>query len=122
MTDVLPGLLALWVAGVGVAVVATGWALGLVFRVPNSRSGPILQVGIFFATFLSTGNVPLEDQVGWTKPIATVNPLTPILELARQGFLGEVAWSTTWPGLLAIAGSTAVLWTWAVTGLKRLTP
>jgi ABC-2 type transport system permease protein len=122
MTDVVLGLLALWVAGVGVAVIATGWALGLVFRVPNSRSGPILQVGIFFATFLSTGNVPLDDQVGWTKPIATVNPLTPMLELARQGFLGQVAWSTTWPGLLAIAGSTAVLWLWAVTGLRRLTP
>jgi ABC-2 type transport system permease protein len=122
MADVVLGLLALWVAGVGVAVIATGWALGLVFRVPNSRSGPILQVGIFFATFLSTGNVPLDDQVGWTKPIATVNPLTPILQLARQGFLGEVAWRTTWPGLLAIAGSAAALWIWAVTGLKRLTP
>jgi ABC-2 type transport system permease protein len=122
LTDGVAGLLALWVAGVGVAVMATGWALGLVYRVPNARSGPILQVGIFFATFLSTGNVPLEDQVGWTKPIATVNPLTPILELARQGFLGDVAWSTTWPGLLAIAGSVAALWTWAVTGLKRLTP
>jgi ABC-type polysaccharide/polyol phosphate export permease len=89
---------------------------------PNSRSGPILQIGIFFATFLSTAYTPLEDQVGWTKPIATVNPLTPMLELARQGFLGEVAWSTTWPGLLAIAGSTVALWLWAVTGLKRLTP
>ena len=46
----------------------------------------------------------------------------PCSQLARQGFLGEVAWHTTWPGLLAIAGSTAALWLWAVTGLKRLTP
>ena len=45
-----------------------------------------------------------------------------MLELARQGFLGEVAWDTTWPGLLAIAGSAAVLWIFAVTGLKRLIP
>ena len=106
----------------GMAVIATGWALGLVYRVPNQRAGPILQIGIFFTTFLSTGNVPLADQIGWTKGIARVNPLTNILELARQGFLGEVAWRTSWPGLVAIAGSSAVLWLWAVTGLKRLTP
>jgi len=116
------GLLMIWVAAMGVAVIATGWALGLVYRVPNQRAGPILQIGIFFTTFLSTGNVPLADQIGWTKSIASVNPLTNILELARQGFLGEVAWRTSWPGLVAIAGSIAVLWLWAVTGLKRLTP
>jgi ABC-2 type transport system permease protein len=116
------GLLALWAAGLGTAVIATGWALGLVFRIPNQRAGPILQVGIFFSTFLSTGNVPLADQIGWTRHIARFNPLTNILELARQGFLGDVAWRTTWPGLVAIAAASAVLWLFAVTGLKRLTP
>lgn len=116
------GLLALWVASVGVATVATGWALGLVYRVPNQRAGPLLQLGIFFTTFLSTGNVPLAAQTGWVRHIAQVNPLTNVLELARQGFLGEAAWSTTWPGLLALAGSIALLWIFAVTGLRRLMP
>ena len=117
----LLGLLAIWVAALGMAVIATGWALGLVFRIPNQRAGPILQIGIFFTTFLSTGNVPLPDQIGWTRHVARVNPLTNILVLARQGFLGDVAWRTTWPGLLAIAGSCAVLWTFAATGIKRRT-
>lgn len=116
------GLVALWVASMGVAVVATGWALGLVFRVPNQRAGPILQIGIFFTTFLSTGNVPLVAQTGWVKGIARVNPLTNILELARQGYLGEVTWSSTWPGLLAIVLSSIVLWTFAVTGIRKLIP
>ena len=116
------GLLALWVAALGMATIATGWALGLVFRIPNQRAGPILQIGIFFTTFLSTGNVPLGDQIGWTRHVARVNPLTNMLELARQGFLGEVTWGTTWPGLVAIVASTAVLWVFAVTGLKKLTP
>jgi ABC-2 type transport system permease protein len=116
------GLLTIWVAALGVSIIATGWALGLVFRVPNQRAGPILQIGIFFTTFLSTGNVPLADQIGWTRHIARFNPLTNILELARQGFLGDVAWGTTWPGLVAIAASAAALWLFAVTGLKRLTP
>jgi ABC-2 type transport system permease protein len=115
------GVAALWVASVGVATITTGWALGLVFRVPNQRAGPILQLGIFTTTFLSTGNVPLVAQTGWVKHIARVNPLTNILEMARQGFLGDVSWRTTWPGLVAIAGSTAALWVFAATGIRRLT-
>lgn len=116
------GLLALWGASMGVAVIATGWALGLVYRVPNQRAGPILQVGIFFTTFLSTGNVPLAAQTGWVKHVAQVNPLTNMLELARQGYLGDVAWRTTWPGLLAILLSSLVLWIFAATGVRKLTP
>jgi ABC-2 type transport system permease protein len=121
MEDPVLGILVLWVASLGMAAIATGWALGLVFRIPDQRAGPILQVGIFFTTFLSTGNVPLADQIGWTRHLARVNPLTNMLELARQGFLGDVAWRTTWPGLVAIAGSCVVLWTFAVTGIKRRT-
>lgn len=114
------GLAALWLAAVGMTLIATGWALGLVYRMPDQRAGPILQLGIFAVTFLSTGNVPLSAQIGWVQHIARFNPLTNILELARQGFLGDVAWSTTWPGLVAIALSTAVLWTFAATGLRKL--
>lgn len=117
----LLGLLVLWIAAVGMATISTGWALGLVYRVPNQRAGPILQIGIFFSTFLSTGNVPLPDQIGWTKPIARINPITNMLQLARQGFLGDITWSHTWPGLLAIAGSLVVLWTFAATGIRKLT-
>ena len=120
--DPVLGILVLWMASLGMAAIATGWALGLVFRIPDQRAGPILQVGIFFTTFLSTGNVPLADQIGWTRPIARLNPLTNMLELARQGFLGDVNWRTTWPGLVAIAGSCAVLWTFAITGIKHRTP
>jgi ABC-2 type transport system permease protein len=116
------GVVALFGAGLGVAVISTGWALGLVFRVPNQRAGPILQIGIFFSTFLSTGNVPLADQTGWVQHVARVNPLTNILTMARQGFLGDVTWHSTWPGLVAIALSAAVLWLFAVTGIRKLVP
>jgi ABC-2 type transport system permease protein len=122
LLDPLAGLLALLVAALGMAVISTGWALGVVYRIPDARAGPILQIGIFFTTFLSTGNVPVADQVGWTKQLAELNPLTPMLELARQGFLGEVAWDTTWPGLVAIVLASVALWTFAVTGLKHRTP
>lgn len=115
------GVASLWLAAIGMTLIATGWALGLVYRMPDQRAGPVLQLGIFSVMFLSTGNVPLSAQIGWVKHIARFNPLTNILELARQGFLGRVAWSTTWPGLVAILASTAVLWLFAATGLRKLT-
>jgi ABC-type polysaccharide/polyol phosphate export permease len=114
-------MLPLWLGAVGIAMVAAGWALGVVFRVPGPQAGPILQVGIFFTMFISTGQVPLDAQLGWVKQLARVNPVTNVLELARQGFIGDVTWRTTWPGLLALAGSIAVLWTFAATGMRRLT-
>jgi ABC-2 type transport system permease protein len=115
------GAVMLWVAAMGVAAMATGWAMGLVYRVPNQRAGPILQIGIFFSMFLSIGQVPLEAQIGWVRQVARVNPITNILRLGRQGFLGDVTWDLTWPGLVAIAASLAVLWLFAHRGLKKLT-
>jgi ABC-2 type transport system permease protein len=115
------GLVTLWVAAVGMATIATGWALGVVYRIPGPQSGPLLQVGIFFTTFLSTGQVPISQQIGWVKHLARFNPLTNVLELARQGLIGDVTWRTTWPGLVALTLSTAVLWTFAATGIRRLT-
>ncbi|MDX6232987.1 MAG: type transport system permease protein [Nocardioidaceae bacterium] len=116
------GLLVLWVAAAGIAIIATGWALGVVYRVQGAQSGPLLQVGIFFTTFLSTGNVPIASQTGWVKVIASKNPLTNVLQLARQGYLGHVHWSTTWPGLVALAASGAVLWIFAARGVRKLIP
>ena len=66
--------------------------------------------------------MPLAEQTGWVHAIARVNPITNILELARQAMLGEVTWAGTWPGLLALAGSLVVLWAFAARGLRRLVP
>jgi ABC-2 type transport system permease protein len=118
----LLGIVALWVAAAGVAVIATGWALGVVYRLKGPQAGPILQVGIFFTTFLSTGNVPLAAQTGWVRSVARINPMTNILELARQGYLGHVHWNTTWPGLVGLVASSAVLWLFAARGIRKLIP
>jgi ABC-2 type transport system permease protein len=115
-------LVMLWVGALGIAFCATGWALGVVYRMPDQRSGPLLQIGIFFAMFLATGLVPLDAMTGWVKPVAAVNPITQVLDLARQGYIGDLSWGETWPGLVALAAVGAVLWTFAATGLRKLTP
>ena len=35
--------------------------------------------------------------------------MTQILEAVRQGFVGDVTWADTWPGLLALAGLGVVM-------------
>jgi ABC-2 type transport system permease protein len=118
-----PGVAILVVTVLGVVAMSLAWTLGVVYRSANlGTTFAVIQIGIFFPTFLSTGQVPLSEQTGWVHAVARVNPITNILGMARQGMLGHVTWSSTWPGLLALGGSLLVLWTFAVRGLRRLVP
>ena len=110
----LAGYVVLTVAALGVAVVASLWGLGVTYRLRTQRAGSLVQVGIFVVMFLSIGQVPLEAMTGWLHWVAVRNPFTYVLKMARQGFLGPVTWSTTWPGLVALAVSGAAA------GLVRL--
>jgi len=116
------GVAALAIAGLGFALAAGAWAVGLALRFKTQQIVPLMQSGTFLIVFLSTAQMPLELLGGWLHAVARVNPMTYILELARQGFLGQVAWSTTWPGLLALAGLVGVLGTFAARGMQKVTP
>jgi len=116
------GVAALVIAGLGFALAAGAWAVGLALRFKSQQIVPLMQSGTFLIVFLSTAQMPLELLGGWLHAVARVNPMTYILELARQGFLGQVAWSTTWPGLLALGGLVGVLGTFAARGMQKVTP
>ncbi len=51
--------------------------------------------------------------------VAKYNPVTQVVEAARQGFVGGVTWAGTWPGLVVIVGLTALLGAWALRGMRR---
>jgi ABC-2 type transport system permease protein len=120
LTGGVLGLVALYVAGLGISVVSTGWALGLAFRFRDMRAAAIMQLTLFLSLFLTTAQAPLHVIEGWLYDVARLNPLTRVLDLARMGFLGDVTWSGTWPGLLALVGLSALAMVWARTGLNRL--
>jgi len=44
-----------------------------------------------------------------------------VVEAARQGFVGSVTWSDTWPGILTLFGLAAVLGFFALRGMRRMT-
>jgi ABC-2 type transport system permease protein len=117
MAGAIP-LLAL--ASAGVAVWSALWALAVLYRLPSAQSIGLVTIGIFLVGMLATGQVPVHYQEPWLAAIARVNPMTPVLTMSRQGFLGPVTWSHTWPGLVALVAAAAVLamLTWA--SLRRL--
>jgi len=120
LTDGPLGLLTLAVAGVGMAVVGTGWGLGLAYRFGDMRAAAIMQLTLFLGLFLTEAQTPLDVMEGWLHSVARVNPLTNVLRLARTGFLGEITWGDSWGGLLAIV-ALGVLAVWfARRGLDSL--
>ena len=66
-----------------------------------------MQAGVFMAVLFTTSYAPQELLTGWLHDVAKYNPVTQILEAVRQGFVGDVTWADTWPGLLALAGLAA---------------
>ena len=77
----------------------------LALKFKTQAAAPLMQAGVFMAVLFTTSYAPQELLTGWLQDVARLNPVTQILEAVRQGFVGEVTWADTWPGLLALAGS-----------------
>ena len=120
LTDGLLGLVTLYIAGLGVATVAAGWGLGLAYRFGDMRAAALMQLGLFNALFLTNAQSPLNVMTGWLHSVARINPFTNILRLGRQGWLGDVSWQSSWGGLVAIIGLSALTLTFAYRGLAKL--
>jgi len=110
------------VAGVGIALVAGMWSVGMALRTKSQQAAPLIQMMLFLGFFLSTALVPVDLLTGWVQTVARVNPVTDVLQLARQGFLGTITWETSWPGLLALLGMSAVLGVFATRGMDNVVP
>jgi ABC transporter DrrB family efflux protein len=116
------GVLALVVASLGIALAAGAWALALALKFKTQQAAPLMQTGIFVTIFLSTAQMPLDLLTGWLHDVARFNPMTNVLAMARQGFLGEVSWDATWPGLVSLAGMTGVLLLFAARSMRKVIP
>ncbi len=120
--DGLTGLAVLALAGIGLALAAGAWATGLALRFKTMQIAPLMQIGIFLSVFLSTAQMPLELLGGWLDNVARYNPMTYILALSRQGFLGEVTWDVTSDGLAALGGVILFLGLFAYRGMSKVIP
>ncbi|HEV8153019.1 MAG TPA: ABC transporter permease [Solirubrobacteraceae bacterium] len=122
LTGGVGGLVALYVAASGFCAVAALWGIYIALTFRTQQAGPLMQQGVFLAVFLSTAYTPLVLLRGWLEAVAHLNPVTQVLQLARQATVVGIdpSWGHTWPGLLALAGLGLGLALLAYSGLQRL--
>jgi ABC-2 type transport system permease protein len=120
-THGLYGLLFLYIAGLGIAALGTGWGLALAFRFGDMRAAAIMQLTFFLMIFLTDAQTPLFIMDGWLEAVARVNPFTNIIRLARLGWLdAPITWDRIWGGLVALAAITGLTLLFARRSLDRL--
>jgi ABC-2 type transport system permease protein len=92
------------------------WACGVAMRLRTMQAGPAMQMPVFLTLFFAPVYVPLELLQGWLHAVASVNPLTALLEAGRTLIAGD-------PSGIALAFATALALVaaftlWALRGLR----
>jgi ABC-2 type transport system permease protein len=111
-------LSAVLVSGLATAIACYSVIIALRFR--TQQAAPLMQVAGFIAVLFTTAYAPKELLSGWLNVIATLNPVTLVLQGVRQGFVGQVTWHDTWPELLAVAGLVVLFGALATRRLQRV--
>ena len=109
-------LIGLYTLALLVNVTAMLFAAGVATRLRTMQAGPAMQMPVFFLLFLAPVYVPLDLLQGWMKTAASVNPLTPLLDLGRDLISGGDVRIAAYGVVVALA---AVMLAWAVRGLRR---
>ena len=102
-------LVALYLLALIVSLVGTLWATGVAMRLRTIQAGPVMQLPVFLALFFAPVYVPLDLLSGWLEAVASVNPVTHLLEAGRslvEGSPSDVALA------FGIAAALAVLLAW----------
>lgn len=110
----------LYLAAAVMAAVLCLVGLAVVYRKGTMRSVMPVQILAFSMMFMSTGQVPLDFMDGWLFHVARLNPATSVMRFARQGFIGDITWSVTWPGLVAMAVMVSATVVAAATSMTKL--
>lgn len=106
---------------IGLALLVNGaaamWAAGIALRFRTIQAGPLMQTPVFLVLFLAPVYVPLALLDSWIHAVASVNPLTPIVEAERSLLAGAPE-----DILLAAASGIALValfLVWALMGMRR---
>jgi ABC-2 type transport system permease protein len=94
----------------------TLWATGVAMRLRTQQAAPVMQMPVFLLLFFAPVYVPLGLLQGWIHGVASVNPITALLEAGR-GFISgqpELRLAAFAIGTGLVLGFAA----WAVRGLR----
>lgn len=95
----------------------TFWATGVAMRLRTQQAAPVMQMPVFLILFFAPVYVPLDLLQGWIHGVASVNPVTALLEAGRGLISGEpqLTLAAFAIGLALILGFSL----WALRGLRR---
>ena len=93
------------------------WAAGVALRFRSIQAGPLMQTPIFTILFLAPVYVPLDLLSGWVHTVASVNPVTAMVESGRDLISGGDPDAALAFG--AAIGLCVLGALWAVRGLRR---
>jgi ABC-2 type transport system permease protein len=82
-------VIGLIVLSLTINVAAGLFAGGIALRFRSIQAGPLMQTPVFLILFLAPVYVPLPLLTGWIHAVATVNPLTAVLQGGRTLLAGE---------------------------------
>jgi ABC-type multidrug transport system permease subunit len=116
----LVGLLVAFVLIMGMGLVAALWGTSLALRFRSQSAAPLMQAGMFIAVLFTTAYAPKDRLQDWMRGVANINPVTHVIDAARQGFTGSVTFAESWPAFAAIAGLVVVLGAWAMRGMATM--
>lgn len=112
----LSNMLSLLALALAVSATATLWSAGIALRLRTIQAGPIMQMPVFILLFLAPVYVPLPLIAGWVHDVATINPVTALLEAARGFLAGDPTKVAT--TAVCLAGMFAVSVIWARAGMR----
>lgn len=92
------------------------WATGVAMRLRTQQAAPVMQMPVFLILFFAPVYVPLALLEGWIHAVASVNPVTALLEAGRGLIAGEP--ELTLAAFAIVVGLTLGFGLWALRGLR----
>jgi ABC-2 type transport system permease protein len=93
------------------------WSAGIAMRFRTIQAGPLMQMPVFILLFFAPVYVPLDLLTGAMEAVASVNPITYVLEAGRSLLAGDPEEVLLAFGLAIALAVAFVLW--ALGGLRR---
>jgi ABC-2 type transport system permease protein len=97
-------------------VAAIFWAAGVAMRLRTMQAGPVMQMPAFLVLFFAPVYVPLSLLDGWIHALATVNPVTRVLEAGRSFLAGSP--TDVGVAFAVVFALVAAFSLWALRGLR----
>ncbi|HEX6662594.1 MAG TPA: ABC transporter permease [Gaiellaceae bacterium] len=110
-------LFGLYLLGLLLNLAGALWAAGVAMRLRTQQAAPVMQMPVFLILFFAPVYVPLGLLQGWIHGVASVNPVTALLEAGRGLISGDrqLTVAAFAIGIGLVVGFSF----WAVRGLRR---